>query len=130
MKCLLVFLSVIVVYVVGQANFGGSANRANSRPSPTSNRGSSSGGTDTDTKFFGITTGNEALDGGIIGTGAGFLLGTALANANNPCGRRKRQINDPNKEFNDPNKKILGSLLGGSNNGCNCGRRKRDAPAG
>merc|ERR1740131_188119 len=126
MKCLLVFLSVIVVYVAGQANFGGSTSRGNRRPSSNSNRGSSrggGGGTDTDTKFFGITTGNEAIDGGIIGTGAGFLLGSALAGAtNNPCGRRKRQINDPNKKF-------FGNLFGG-NSGCNCGRRKRDAPAG
>merc|ERR1712142_1371585 len=67
---------------------------------------------DVDTKFF---TGNEALDGGIVGLG-GVLGG----GNNNGCGRRKRQADGTNTKF-------LGALLGGSG-GCNCGRRRRQAP--
>merc|ERR1712168_863256 len=77
---------------------------------------------DVDTKFF---TGNEALDGGIVGLGAGLLGGAVLGGVlgggnNNGCGRRKRQADGTNTKF-------LGALLGGSG-GCNCGRRRRQAP--
>jgi len=131
MKVVLVFSALLVVVFCQSISFGGNNGNNNNRrpPSNNGNRTPPRGGsTNTDTKFIpGITTGNEGVDGGIIGAGAGFLLGTALANANNnnnnPCGRKKRQINDPNKKF-------FGGLFGGgsSNNGCNCGRRKRDAP--
>merc|ERR1712142_26826 len=78
---------------------------------------------DVDTKFF---TGNEALDGGIVGLGAGPLGGAVLGGVlgggnNNGCGRRKRQADGTNTKF-------LGALLGGSGGGCNCGRRRRQAP--
>merc|ERR1719442_389359 len=74
-----------------------------------------------DTKFF---TGNEAIDGGIVGLGAGLLGGAvisgALNNGGSGCGRRRRQADGTNTKF-------LGALLGGSS-GCNCGRRRRQAP--
>merc|ERR1712066_1092246 len=74
----------------------------------------------TDTRF--ISSGNELIDGGILG---GAVLSGALgnnnynSNYNNPCGRRKRQA-----DGDDSNTRIFG-LFGGGNNGCNCGRRKR-----
>jgi len=143
MQVVLVFSALLVVVFSQSISFGGNNGNNNRRPtsgqpSNNGNRAPPRGGSsNTDTKFFGtgITTGNEGADGGILGAGAGFLLGTALANANNnnnPCGRRKkRQINVPNQaNGNDPNKKFFGGLFGGgsSNNGCNCGRRKRQAP--
>merc|ERR1719436_541036 len=78
---------------------------------------------DVDTKFF---TGNEALDGGIVGLGAGLLGGAVLGGVlgggnNNGCGRRKRQADGTNTKF-------LGALFGGAGGGCNCGRRRRQAP--
>merc|ERR1712215_378463 len=54
---------------------------------------------DTDTRFF---TGNEAIDGGILGLGAGLLggavLGGALNGGGNGCGRRRRQADGRNKK--------------------------------
>merc|ERR1712154_151755 len=41
------------------------------------------------------------------------------SNYNNPCGRRKRQA-----DGDETNTRLFG-LLGGNNNGCNCGRRRR-----
>merc|ERR1711872_792868 len=91
--------------------------------------GSSSGQTNTDTKQPGTDTrfftGNQAIDGGIVGLGAGLLGGAVLSGAlsggtNNGCGRRRRQADGTNTKF-------LGALLGGSS-GCNCGRRRRQAP--
>merc|ERR1712168_850824 len=77
---------------------------------------------DIDTKFF---TGNEAIDGGIVGLGAGLLggavLGSVLGGGNGGCGRRRRQAEGTNTKF-------LGALLGGGSSGCNCGRKRRQAP--
>merc|ERR1712179_786726 len=77
-----------------------------------------------DTKFF---TGNEAIDGGIVGLGAGLLGGAVLSGVlgggNTGCGRRRR------RQADDTNTKFLGALLGGGGSGgCNCGRRRRQAP--
>merc|ERR1712243_61955 len=111
----------------GQLQFGGSSSTGSSGSSGSSSIGSSvSSSTNTkqsqtDTRFF---TGNEALDGGILGLGAGLLGGAvisgALNNGGSGCGRRKRQADGTNTKF-------LGALLGGSS-GCNCGRRRRQAP--
>merc|ERR1719499_1270415 len=107
----------------GQLQFGGSS----SGPSSSGSSGSSSIGSSgpvknkntkqsqTDTRLF---TGNDAIDGGILGLGAGLLGGAvisgALNNGGSGCGRRRRQADGTNTKF-------LGALLGGSS-GCNCGR--------
>merc|ERR1719308_184873 len=116
----------------GQLQFGGSSSSGSSGSSSVGSSGSSSIGSSgssstntkqsqTDTRFF---TGNEAIDGGILGLGAGLLGGAvisgALNNGGRGCGRRKRQADGTNTKF-------LGALLGGSS-GCNCGRRRRQAP--
>merc|ERR1719308_127377 len=124
----------------GQLQFGGSSSTGSSGSSSSGSSGSSSVGnsgsssigssessstntkqSQTDTRFF---TGNEAIDGGILGLGAGLLGGAlisgALNNGGSGCGRRKRQADGTNTKF-------LGALLGGSS-GCNCGRRRRQAP--
>ena len=102
---------MLICLTYGQLGFQGSAN---SRVQ------------NTNTKFF---TGNEGIDGGIIGLGAGLLGGAVLngvlgggGGGGNGCGRKKRQTDGTNKKF-------LGSLLGGGGSGgCNCGRKKRQAP--
>ena len=70
-----------------QLKFGGSSSSSSSN-SPSSSSGSQPS---TDTRF--ISTGNELIDGGILGVGAGLLGGAVLGGAlnggnNNPCGRR------------------------------------------
>merc|ERR1712038_1462205 len=113
----------------GQLQFGGSSSGSSSTGSSGSSSTGSSGTvkntntkqSQTDTRFF---TGNEAIDGGILGLGAGLLGGAvisgALNNGGSGCGRRRRQPDGTNTKF-------LGALLGGSS-GCNCGRRRRQAP--
>merc|ERR1712038_545329 len=115
----------VLVLAIGiteaQLKFGGGS----------SSSSSSSGSQDpsTDTRF--ISSGNELIDGGILGVGAGLLGGAVLSGAlngggnnnynsnyNNPCGRRKRQA-----DGEDTNTRLFG--LFGGNNGCNCGRRRR-----
>merc|ERR1712193_575449 len=116
---LLLPLATIVSPLLGQLKFNGgvSSSSSSNGNSPSSNRntnrpssGSSSGVTDVDEKFFlgGDTpslTGNQALDGGIVGLGLGALgaavLGPTIQGALNgqqsqgfnSCGRRKRQAN-------------------------------------
>merc|ERR1712079_37844 len=113
----------------GQLQFGGSSSGSSSTGSSGSSSTGSSGTvkntntkqSQTDTRFF---TGNEAIDGGILGLGAGLLGGAvisgALNNGGSGCGRKRRQADGTNTKF-------LGALLGG-NSGCNCGRRRRQAP--
>merc|ERR1712243_446846 len=110
----LCILDLLCTYTMAQLKFGSS--------------GSSGGNKNTkqkevDTKFF---TGNEAIDGGIVGLGAGLLGGAVLSGVlgggNNGCGRRRR------RQAGDTNTKFLGALLGGGSGGCNCGRRRRQAP--
>merc|ERR1711988_898444 len=101
-----------------QLKFGGSSSSSSSSNSPSSSSGNQPS---TDTRF--ISTGNELIDGGIRGVGAGLLGGAVLGGAlnggnNNPCGRRRRQA-----EEGDTNTRLFG--LFGGNNGCNCGRRRR-----
>merc|ERR1712083_775530 len=103
-----------------QLKFGGSQSSSGSK----GGQKASNEKPNTDTRFF---TGNEALDGGILGLGAGLLGGAVLGgvlnggNGGNGCGRRRRQADGTNTKF-------LGALLGGGSGGCNCGRRKRQAP--
>eukprot|EP00092_Neocalanus_flemingeri_P032855 GFUD01035732.1.p1 GENE.GFUD01035732.1~~GFUD01035732.1.p1 ORF type:complete len:230 (+),score=48.22 GFUD01035732.1:62-751(+) len=121
MKISAVFIFVFSV-CSAQLKFGGS-----SGSSSTNNKQSQS---DVDTRFFGLTSGNQALDGGILGLGAGLLGGAVLSGAlngggnSNGCGRRRRQADGTNTKF-------LGALLGGlggGSGGCNCGRKRRQAP--
>merc|ERR1712010_346873 len=119
MRFSLIPLATIVSPLLGQLKFNGgvSSSSSSNGNSPSSNRntnrpssGSSSGVTDVDEKFFlgGDTpslTGNQALDGGIVGLGLGALgaavLGPTIQGALNgaqqsqgySCGRRKRQAN-------------------------------------
>merc|ERR1712121_609604 len=109
-------LCIIVLlfpYSLAQLKFGNSASSVGNKNTKQK---------EVDTKFF---TGNEAIDGGIVGLGAGLLggavLGSVLGGGNNGCGRRRRQAGDTNTKF-------LGALLGGGGGGCNCGRRRRQAP--
>merc|ERR1712038_1055427 len=116
MRFSLLPLATIVSPLLGQLKFNGgvSSSSSSNGNSPSSNRNTnrpSSGVTDVDEKFFlgGDTpslTGNQALDGGIVGLGLGALgaavLGPTIQGALNggqqsqgfnSCGRRKRQAN-------------------------------------
>ena len=110
--------AVSVSVCTAQLRFGGSASSSASSDSSNTNTKQP----ETDTRFF---TGNEALDGGILGLGAGLLGGAVLSGAlnsgGNGCGRRRRQADGTNTKF-------LGALLGGGSSGCNCGRKRRQAP--
>merc|ERR1711953_781407 len=116
------FLATFVCLSQSQLKFGGSSSSGsknqNSKPS------------DTDTRI--ISTGNEFVDGGILGLGAGLVgsailggglngLGGSSGNYNNPCGRRRRQAEDGKTDT----RFFFGNSGGG---GCNCGRKKRQAP--
>ena len=107
------FLSVCTA----QLKFGGSSGSSDS-----SNTNAKTKQSQTDTRFF---TGNQAIDGGIVGLGAGLLGGAVLSGAlsggDTGCGRRRRQAEGTNTKF-------LGALLGGGSGGCNCGRKRRQAP--
>merc|ERR1719483_932396 len=117
-------LVFIVSVCSAQLKFGGSSASSGSSGSSSTNNKQSQ----TDTRFFGLTSGNQALDGGILGLGAGLLGGAVISgalngggNSNNGCGRKRRQVDGTNTKF-------LGALLGGGSGGCNCGRRRRQAP--
>merc|ERR1712038_1350760 len=119
----------VLVLAIGiteaQLKFGGGSSSSSSS--------SGSQDTSTDTRF--ISTGNELIDGGILGVGAGLLGGAVLSGAlngggnnnynsnyNNPCGRRKRQA-----DGEDTNTRLFG--LFGGNNGCNCGCPQNNYPS-
>merc|ERR1719336_1246139 len=107
-----------------QLKFGGSSSSSSSSSSPSSSSSSSGNQPSTDTRF--ISTGNELVDGGILGVGAGLVGGAILGELagganNNPCGRRRRQA-----EGDGTNTRLFGLFGGGG--GCNCGRRRRQAP--
>merc|ERR550534_3194924 len=108
MKQIPVLVTIISAYSA-QLKFGGSSGSSSSNTNTKQSQ--------TDTRFF---TGNEALDGGILGLGAGLLGGAVLGGAlsgggGNGCGRRRRQADGTNTKF-------LGALSGGGGNGC--GRRR------
>jgi len=68
---------------LGQTNFGGSTSSGSSSSSSSSASSSQEfplGSLDTDTRFF---TGNDALNGGLVGAGLGALGATILG----PAGR-------------------------------------------
>merc|ERR1712062_800099 len=105
-------LTTLVAPILGQLQFNGGVSSSSNRNGNSANRNTNrptSG--DVDEKFFlgGDTpslTGNQALDGGIVGLGLGALgaavLGPTIQGALNggqqsqgfnSCGRRKRQAN-------------------------------------
>merc|ERR1711953_1164286 len=144
-------LATLVAPILGQLQFNGGVSS-----SPNSNGNSANRNTnrptsgDVDEKFFlgGDTpslTGNQALDGGIVGLGLGALgaavLGPTIQGALNggqqsqgySCGRRKRQANFGGSQASG------GQELDGeerfflpTGQGCTCsntnGRRRRQAP--
>merc|ERR1711909_62942 len=113
----------------GQTNFGGvGSSSGSSSGSASSSQEFPLGSLDTDTRFF---TGNEALNGGLVGAGLGALgatilgpaVGGALNNGNfnngNSCGkRRKRQAENGETRF---------FLPSGGSCTCNNGRKRRQA---
>merc|ERR1712227_205901 len=120
----LLFLSVFVCFSHSQLKFGGSSSGSSSGSgSGSSNTQNKQSGGDTDQRI--ISTGNQFVDGGILGLGAGLVgsavLGGALnGGGSNPCGRRRRRQADDGKT--DTRFFGLENLLGGGNNcGCNCG---------
>merc|ERR1712073_114360 len=116
MKGLAVLLLAIGI-TEAQLKFGGSSSSSNSGSSSSSSSGSQD--TSTDTRFFGLTSGNEAIDGGIVGVGAGLLGGN---NNGCNCGRRRRRRQAPGEDGVGVRFFGLENLLGGGNNcGCNCG---------
>merc|ERR1711990_817796 len=144
-------LATLVSPLLSQLKFnGGVSSSSNSNGnSPSANRNTNRP-TDVDEKFFfgGDTpslTGNQALDGGIVGLGLGALgaavLGPTIQGALNggqqsqgySCGRRKRQANFGGSQASG------GQELDGeerfflpTGQGCTCntnnGRRRRQAP--
>merc|ERR1712079_897678 len=104
-------LATLVVPILGQLQFNGGVSSSSNSNSNSANRNTNrptSG--DVDEKFFlggdsPSLTGNQALDGGIVGLGLGALgaavLGPTIQGALNggqqsqgySCGRRKRQAN-------------------------------------
>merc|ERR1711868_226864 len=120
----LLFLSVFVCFSHSQLKFGGSSSGSSSGSgSGSSNTQNKQSSGDTDQRI--ISTGNQFVDGGILGLGAGLVgsavLGGALnGGGSNPCGRRRRRQADDGKT--DTRFFGLENLLGGGNNcGCNCG---------
>lgn len=127
----LVILTSLVSPFFCQLKFGGSTSGSsssskNTRPAPSTG---ASGAVDADTKFFLPSTGNSAVDGGILGLGLGALgaavLGPALTGGQqtgsySACGRRKRQADGEQRFF-------LPSGGGCTCNDVNSGRKKRQA---
>jgi len=111
----LILISVGVLGIQGQANFGGSSSsRRGSSSSSSSSSSSNSNNKDANQKIFGLilpSTGNAGTDGllngGLLGAGLAAGAGALLGSASNPCGRKKRQTNN----------KIFG-LFGSGNTNC------------
>merc|ERR1711953_373992 len=122
-------LATLVSPILGQLQFNGGVSSSSSNNGNSANRNTNrptSG--DVDEKFFlgGETpslTGNQALDGGIVGLGLGALgaavLGPTIQGALNgaqqsqgfnSCGRRRRQA--PGED--EPGTRFFGGLFGGT----------------
>merc|ERR1711874_926654 len=103
-------LATLVAPILGQLQFNGGVSSSNSNGNSANRNTNRPTSGDVDEKFFlgGDTpslTGNQALDGGIVGLGLGALgaavLGPTIQGALNgqqsqgfnSCGRRKRQAN-------------------------------------
>merc|ERR1719219_809275 len=151
MTYLVLLLAVIATLAQAQLKFGGnSGNNNNNRPDEKLIFGNPNA-----LGLPGIDLGSEGLNsaanGALLGLLAG-VIGSALlggGGCNNCCGRRKRQAvfegtkpkfflptNNNNccrrkrreaQRQEDPDKKIFGSLFGGSGSNCGCGRRKRQS---
>merc|ERR1712198_467152 len=151
-------LATLVSPLLSQLKFSGgvSSSSSNSNSPSSANRNTNSRPKDVDEKFFfggdgaPSLTGNQALDGGIVGLGLGALgaavLGPTIQGALNggqqqsqgySCGRRKRQANFGGSQTSG------GGAGGGqeidgeerfflpTGQGCTCntnGRRRRQAP--
>merc|ERR1711890_224965 len=142
-------LATLVAPILGQLQFNGGGSSSTNSNSNSANRNTNrptSG--DVDEKFFlgGDTpslTGNQALDGGIVGLGLGALgaavLGPTIQGALNgaqqsqgySCGRRKRQANFGGQTSGGGGQDIDGEerFFLPTGQGCTCnGRRRRQAP--
>merc|ERR1711970_756601 len=150
----LIPLATLVSPLLCQLKFNGGVSSSSSNSnSPSANRNTNNNNrpTDVDEKFFfgGDTpslTGNQALDGGIVGVGLGALgaavLGPTIQGALNgvqqsqgySCGRRKRQANFGGSQTSGGggNQKLDGEerffLPTGQGCTCNTNGRRRQAP--
>merc|ERR1712179_902324 len=144
-------LASLVSPLLCQLKFSGGVSSSSSNSNSNSpNRNTNNRPTDVDEKFFlgGDTpslTGNQALDGGIVGLGLGALgaavLGPTIQGTLNggqqsqgsSCGRRKRQANFGGSEqtLGEGGQDIDGEerFFLPTGQGCTCnGRRRRQAP--
>merc|ERR1712012_1282795 len=146
-------LATLVSPILGQLQFNGGVSSSSNSNSNSANRNTNRPNSgDVDEKFFlgGDTpslTGNQALDGGIVGLGLGALgaavLGPTIQGALNgaqqsqgfnSCGRRKRQANfggstspgGAGGQDLDGEERFF--LPTGQGCTCNTGRRRRQAP--
>merc|ERR1712110_805301 len=126
-------LATLVSPLLCQLKFNGGVSSSSNSNSPSANRNTNSP-TNVDEKFFfgGDTpslTGNQALDGGIVGLGLGALgaavLGPTIQGALNggqqsqgfnSCGRRKSQA--PGED--EPGTRFFGGLFGGQQHCGSC----------
>merc|ERR1712018_454060 len=141
-------LAILVSPLLCQLKFSGGVSSSSNSNSDSPNRNTNNKPTDVDEKFFlgGDTpslTGNQALDGGIVGLGLGALgaavLGPTIQGALNggqqsqgySCGRRKRQANFGGQTSGGGGQDIDGEerFFIPTGQGCTCnGRRRRQAP--
>merc|ERR1711944_65321 len=141
-------LAILVSPLLFQLKFSGGVSSSSNSNSNSPNRNTNNKPKDVDEKFFlgGDTpslTGNQALDGGIVGLGLGALgaavLGPTIQGALNgaqqshgySCGRRKRQANFGGQTSGGGGQDIDGEerFFLPTGQGCTCnGRRRRQAP--
>merc|ERR1711994_990144 len=148
-------LATLVAPILGQLQFNGGVSSSSSSNSNSANRNTNrptSGDVDEKSFLGGDTpslTGNQALDGGIVGLGLGALgaavlgptiqgalNGAQLSQGFNSCGRRKRQANfggstspggaGAGGQDLDGEERFF--LPTGQGCTCNSGRRRRQAP--